>query len=577
MTKRTLLASAVLMVLAAPAAADYARGTMAYQSGLYATAYQEFRASASTGNAPSQFMMGRLYSEGRGIDRDFIHAYAWYSLSAANGYGPAATARDTLASTLTPSQLQSAEVLAAQWSGSSAAPAPTSPTPVTYAPYSVAGVQRALNALGYAAGPADGLMGPKTRAAISAYQTDSGLPVSAQPSVTLYEQLQQTLAARTQPTNPTPAPATNATLIAEVQTELRLRDYPVPAVNGQLDAATVAAIRSYQADASLEVDGKVTDALLAQLRSGRLDEGAAYRDQVKALQTALNQRGFDAGPADGALGPKTRTAIRGYQQSAGLPVTGEMSRGLLEQMGLLAATPGTTPGGGDSGQTAASLQQAIEVELLRLNYAAGSADGVLDEQARKAIRQYQTATGLKQTGEPSRKLLDSLRASNARNNGETLSLLVWNVESELQRRGYPPGPIDGTLDEKTRLAILDYQRDSGLAITGQVNEPLLAALRDPAQGNTTTLSAGEVWELENQLARLGYEVGTIDGVADQRTFAAARAFQADQGLQPTGRLDQNLLDRVQTASVGEPRGNQAAADQIREQLIRGVIQFLDQQ
>jgi len=570
------------MLLVSPAVADYSRGTMAYQSGLYATAYQEFLASANGGDGASQFMLGRLYSEGRGIDRDFVHAYAWFDLAAVNGYAPATTARDTLASTLTPAQLQSARALAAQWRGTASAPTPApttpAPTPASYPPYSIAGVQSALNALGYAAGTADGLMGPKTRAAISAYQTDSGLPVSAQPSLTLYEHLQQSLAARTQPTSPAPAPAGNATLIAEVQTELRLRDYPVPSVNGQLDAATVAAIRSYQADASLPVDGKVSDGLLAQLRSGRIDEGAAYRDQVKAMQSALNQRGFDAGPADGALGPKTRTAIRGYQQSKGLAVTGEMSRGLLESLGLLAAAPGgTAPIPGDTGQSTASLQQAIEVELLRLNYAAGSADGVLDEQARKAIRQYQTANDLKQTGEPSQKLLDRLRTSDARNNSETVSLLVWNVETELQRRGYPPGPIDGTLDEKTRLAILDYQRDASLAITGQANEPLLASLRDPAQGNSTTLSAGETWELENQLVRLGYDVGMVDGVVDQRTYAAARAFQADQGLQPTGRLDQNLLRRAQSAGIGGPTSNQTAADQIRDQLIRGVIQFLDQQ
>ena len=38
-------------------------------------------------------------------------------------------------------------------------------------PYSVAAVQRALNDLGYAAGPVDGLMGGRTRAAIRAYRS----------------------------------------------------------------------------------------------------------------------------------------------------------------------------------------------------------------------------------------------------------------------------------------------------------------------------------------------------------------------------------------------------------------------
>jgi len=37
-------------------------------------------------------------------------------------------------------------------------------------------VQQALNDRGYEAGPVDGVPGPKTRSAISAFQKDSGLP-----------------------------------------------------------------------------------------------------------------------------------------------------------------------------------------------------------------------------------------------------------------------------------------------------------------------------------------------------------------------------------------------------------------
>lgn len=53
----------------------------------------------------------------------------------------------------------------------------------------------------------------------------------------------------------------------------------------------------------------------------------------KRLQARLTARGFDAGTADGVFGKKTEAAIRAYQQSSGLPVTGEPSRGLLTQLG----------------------------------------------------------------------------------------------------------------------------------------------------------------------------------------------------------------------------------------------------
>ena len=52
------------------------------------------------------------------------------------------------------------------------------------------------------------------------------------------------------------------------------------------------------------------------------EAGALSTAQVKALQQALNELGFDAGPADGLLGPMTQTAIRQYQAAHQLPVDG---------------------------------------------------------------------------------------------------------------------------------------------------------------------------------------------------------------------------------------------------------------
>jgi hypothetical protein len=46
------------------------------------------------------------------------------------------------------------------------------------------------------------------------------------------------------------------------------------------------------------------------------------RDQMKALQAALAAHGFDAGAADGQMGPATRAALRAWQRSQGLPADG---------------------------------------------------------------------------------------------------------------------------------------------------------------------------------------------------------------------------------------------------------------
>ena len=62
---------------------------------------------------------------------------------------------------------------------------------------------------------------------------------------------------------------------------------------------------------------------------------------VKAQQL-LNALGFDAGIADGVIGPLTRQAITAYQRAQNLPATGELNEQTLSALGLLAA-PLTPP------------------------------------------------------------------------------------------------------------------------------------------------------------------------------------------------------------------------------------------
>lgn len=59
---------------------------------------------------------------------------------------------------------------------------------------------------------------------------------------------------------------------------------------------------------------------------------ALSHQQLKALQTALNQRGFDSGTPDGLMGPATRSAIRSYQLSVGLQADGYPTLDLLQRL-----------------------------------------------------------------------------------------------------------------------------------------------------------------------------------------------------------------------------------------------------
>ena len=56
------------------------------------------------------------------------------------------------------------------------------------------------------------------------------------------------------------------------------------------------------------------------------------RTDIRELQALLNGRGFDAGPADGMMGSKTRAAVRAFQKSAGIPPDGYATKPLIERL-----------------------------------------------------------------------------------------------------------------------------------------------------------------------------------------------------------------------------------------------------
>lgn len=60
------------------------------------------------------------------------------------------------------------------------------------------------------------------------------------------------------------------------------------------------------------------------------------RAMIRSVQRALSDAGFDPGPSDGLMGPKTRAAVKQYQRRAGVDADGEIDAQLLQQ--LTAAT-----------------------------------------------------------------------------------------------------------------------------------------------------------------------------------------------------------------------------------------------
>ena len=76
-----LLAILLVCALAGPAWADFDRGLLAYRSGNYEQAFEEFHESAIAGHATAQFNVGVMYYRGEGTERDMIKAYGWIELA----------------------------------------------------------------------------------------------------------------------------------------------------------------------------------------------------------------------------------------------------------------------------------------------------------------------------------------------------------------------------------------------------------------------------------------------------------------------------------------------------------------
>jgi lipid-binding SYLF domain-containing protein len=90
----------------------------------------------------------------------------------------------------------------------------------------------------------------------------------------------------------------------------------------------------------LSAAGRSEEKKASPLRRGQ-SAAALRREDIKKAQESLNAKGFEAGPADGVLGPRTRAGIRLFQESEKLPVTGRLD---AETAGKLGAEPESVAG-----------------------------------------------------------------------------------------------------------------------------------------------------------------------------------------------------------------------------------------
>jgi hyperosmotically inducible protein len=75
-------------------------------------------------------------------------------------------------------------------------------------------------------------------------------------------------------------------------------------------------------------------------RHSDMRHAGAGSGHVRAMQEALKSKGFDPGPIDGVYGPQTANAVKEYQRSENLSVTGRANPETLNKLGV---EPGGRP------------------------------------------------------------------------------------------------------------------------------------------------------------------------------------------------------------------------------------------
>lgn len=164
---------------------------------------------------------------------------------------------------------------------------------------------------------------------------------------------------------------------------------------------------------------------------------------------------------------------------------------------ITGSTRVTVDADGDSRAGTVTLRYDATVESVQRELAAsglysGQVDGVFGRRTKLAIIAYQRANGLDETGQATADLIEHIRYTRQINEAVNMTEMgsvipraaapakpvdtVTRVQVGLAELGYEPGAINGQLGQQTRNAILKFERDRGIAPSGDISATLIAEL-----------------------------------------------------------------------------------------------------
>lgn len=122
---------------------------------------------------------------------------------------------------------------------------------------------------------------------------------------------------------------------------------------------------------------------------------------TRAVQRELKAKGYETGVVDGVAGLVTRAAIMAYEADHGLTLTAEPRQALLQHIilgGAMGDPSGPAPAASGIGPEAQAVVRTVQGSLSKLGFAPGATDGRLSDETIRAIRKFESAQGMKETG-----------------------------------------------------------------------------------------------------------------------------------------------------------------------------------
>lgn len=330
---------------------------------------------------------------------------------------------------------------------------------VNLSPDEVNALEEKLNALGYLSADPDGAFDAETRQALEGFQQANGLIVTGQPDGDTRAVLdgdtaisRQDYLRRFAQTYQNMEPLQSGNVNSQVQAmQQRLLEYGY--FSGQSDGvfgdATQMAVQRFQMVNGLPVTGVADGLTLMRLMAdvpiswqGYLSEmSCAAGDvglNVYVLQKRLRAMGYFEGECTGSFGDLTQKAVAAFQSDNALEPTGSADAGLWE---LIYSGSAVTRrrldvlAQGDTGVNVTQIQQ----QLNALGYYSQEASGSFDCLTETALRLFQIANGMPNTGSADGDTLAALMSDAARPLSdpaaqETLGALINQREPGAQER-----------------------------------------------------------------------------------------------------------------------------------------------